>query len=101
MPTAPSSNRLQVSGLLERAGQCPCAESVRGLISSAGGRKLGSFCKFRLRLSLLLSLFQPHPRASAILVDELEQPSAACVPLNSNKQIQFNDIGDLWMYQFV
>jgi hypothetical protein len=34
--------------------------------------KLASFRKFRLRLSLLLSLFQPHPRASAILVDELD-----------------------------
>jgi hypothetical protein len=45
---------------------------VRGLISSASERKLGSFCKFRLRLSLLLSLFQPDAGASAVLIDELD-----------------------------
>ena len=40
--------------------------------SSAPSIKLGSFREFRLRLALPLSLFQPEPWASAILVDELD-----------------------------
>jgi hypothetical protein len=40
---------------------------------------LGSFRKFWLRLSLPLSLFQPHAGASAVLVDELDAGGRACV----------------------
>jgi len=42
--------------------------------SSAPSIKLGSFREFRLRLALPLSLFQPEPWASAILVDEFDTP---------------------------
>jgi hypothetical protein len=42
------------------------------MLSSAPSIKLGSFCEFRLRLALPLSLFQSNPRAPTILVDELD-----------------------------
>jgi hypothetical protein len=41
--------------------------------------ELASFRKFRLRLSLLLPLFQSHPRASTILVDEFDSGELKCV----------------------
>ena len=34
--------------------------------------QMGSFRKFGLRFTLPLSLFQSHPRASAVLLDELD-----------------------------
>ena len=48
--------------------------------SSAPSIKLGSFREFRLRLALPLSLFQPEPWASAILVDELDPSQLKCAP---------------------
>jgi len=34
--------------------------------------ELGWFCNFGLRVLLLLSLFEPYPWASAVLIDELD-----------------------------
>jgi hypothetical protein len=50
--------------------------------SSIPSIKLGSFRKSRLRLALALSLFQPKPWASAILVDE-HDPLVKSAPGNS------------------
>jgi hypothetical protein len=44
--------------------------------------KLGSFRKFRLRLSLPLQLFQPHTGASAVLIDALPSGLGALFACN-------------------